>query len=99
MLDKTLKIRKLSNFLIRKLLNVSNRFSSNRRAKPSLFTDLLQTKNQRLGTLDLVNLSSLTHGLLDDVTIIVVILRHRKQNTTDSAFVLANSHYYYYDEE
>lgn len=38
-------------------------------------TNLLQTKYERLGTLNLVNLPSFTHRLLDDVTIIIVILR------------------------
>lgn len=39
-----------------------------------MLTDLLQTENERFGTLNLVNLPSFTHGLLDYVTIIVVIL-------------------------
>lgn len=37
-------------------------------------TNLLQTEDEGLGTLNLVNLPSLTHRLLDDVTIIIIIL-------------------------
>lgn len=39
-----------------------------------MVTDLLQTDDERLGTLNLVDLPSLTHSLLDDVSIIIVIL-------------------------
>lgn len=39
-----------------------------------MHTDLLQTEDERLGTLNLVNLPSLTHSLLDDITVIIVIL-------------------------
>lgn len=42
------------------------------------YTDLLQTEDERLGTLNLIYLPSLTHSLLDDVAIIVVILEQRK---------------------
>lgn len=41
------------------------------------FTDLLQTEDERLGTLNLVNLPSFTHRLLDDVAVIVVILQEK----------------------
>lgn len=43
-----------------------------------MYTDLLQTENERLGTLNLVNLPSFTHSLLDDVAIIIVILQKKK---------------------
>lgn len=43
-----------------------------------LSTHLLQTEDERLRTLNLINLPSLTHGLLDDVTVIIVILRRKK---------------------
>lgn len=39
-----------------------------------MHTDLLQTEDEGLGTLNLVDLPSLTHSLLDDVTVIIVIL-------------------------
>lgn len=42
-----------------------------------VYSDLLQTEDERLGTLNLVNLPSLTHSLLDDVTIIIVILQRK----------------------
>lgn len=48
-----------------------------RRAGHGVYTDLLQTEDERLGTLNLVNLPSFTHSLLDDVAIIVVILQKR----------------------
>ena len=41
---------------------------------PSRRTDLLQTEDERLGALDLVDLPSFTHRLLDDVAVVVVIL-------------------------
>lgn len=50
----------------------------------SVYTDLLQTENECLCTLNLVNLPSFTHGLLDDVTIIVVILQKKKKSTTET---------------
>lgn len=42
-------------------------------------TDLLQTENERLGALDLVDLPSFTHRLLDDVAVIVVILQKEER--------------------
>lgn len=49
----------------------------------SVYTDLLQTEDECLGTLNLVDLPSLTHSLLDDVTIIIVILQiHNKKKNT-----------------
>lgn len=45
-----------------------------------MYTDLLQTEDERLGTLDLVDLPSLTHSLLDDVTIIIIILKEEKEH-------------------
>lgn len=47
-----------------------------------MYTDLLQTENECLGTLNLVDLPSFTHSLLDDVTIIIIILQ-RKENYKD----------------
>lgn len=49
----------------------------------SVYTDLLQTENKCLCTLNLVNLPGFTHGLLDDVTIIVVILQKKKKHDRD----------------
>ena len=37
---------------------------------------LLQTQNECLGTLDFINLSCFSHGLLNDISIIIVILRN-----------------------
>lgn len=37
---------------------------------------LLQAKDERLGTEDLVNLSGFTQSLLDDVSIVIIILKH-----------------------
>lgn len=48
----------------------------------SVYTDLLQTEDKCLGTLNLVYLPSLTHSLLDDVTIIIVILQIHKKHIT-----------------
>lgn len=41
-------------------------------------TDLLQADDERLGTLDLIDLPGFTHGLLDDVAVVVVILETRR---------------------
>lgn len=43
-----------------------------------VYTDLLQTEDEGLGTLNLVDLPSLTHSLLDDVAVIIVILQRNK---------------------
>lgn len=48
-------------------------------------TDLLQTEDEGLGTLNLVDLPSFTHCLLDDVTIIVVILLRKKGERVSEA--------------
>lgn len=47
----------------------------------SVHTDLLQTEDKCLGTLNLVDLPSLTHSLLDDVTIIIVVLQVNKKTS------------------
>jgi len=48
-------------------------------------TDLLQTEDERLGALNLVDLPSLAHRLLDDVAVIVVILQRGKKEKRETA--------------
>ena len=43
-------------------------------------SDLLQTEDEGLGTLDLVDLPGLTHGLLDDVAVVVIVLQGEGAN-------------------
>lgn len=50
-------------------------------------TYLLQTEDECLGTLNLINLPSLTHSLLDNVTIIIVILEMKKKTVKDEKLV------------
>ena len=49
---------------------------------------LLQTEDERLGTLNLINLPSLTHGLLDNVTIIIVILGRKENPVKDEEWAV-----------
>lgn len=51
-------------------------------------TYLLQTEDECLGTLNLINLPSLTHSLLDNVTIIIVILGKKKKTVKDEKLVV-----------